>query len=46
MNREELEEAMGIAMEMRASRKSEVLASTPVVVSGHLEGVALAQPCA
>ena len=46
MTRKEFDEIKGIALEMKASGQTEVLAATPIVVAGPLEGVKIAKPCA
>ena len=46
MTRKKFNEVNGIAMEMKASEQSKVLAATPIVVARPSKGVTIAQPCA
>ena len=44
MTREEFNEIKGIALEMKANGKVEVLETTPIVVIGPSEGVTITHP--
>lgn len=46
MTQEEFNEVKWITLEMKSSRQSKVIASTPIVVVGPSKGLTIAQPCA